>query len=308
MGLLIGLLIGTLAGAVTTYVILQAKMRSQAQERSRMQRSLETKEREHELRLRQATEALKRDYKSQLGSPATAPQQNSDTPSMAEAKSATPVVLPTEPIASKKAEIGSPDALVPETAALNLAVPEVSEPQEPALKLGVEADSLEPGSVAEELVAAIAKSKSFSGANSAQRVVSPRQLEAIATIATSGTVSQIPQLIELASVSDSTLRSAVAVVISGMATAHAGQAEVLASIPALEKLSRDPDAAVRKNAIGALSKIPSKEVIPILQRALRDTEPSVVAAASAAIALYKVYPVSKPKPKPANAAPREQDR
>jgi FOG: HEAT repeat len=62
-------------------------------------------------------------------------------------------------------------------------------------------------------------------------------------------------------------------------------------------LSQDIDPNVRQEAIIALGNIPSHQVIPILQKALRDPQTNVVQAASLALNKFKVYRV-RPKSQP----------
>lgn len=66
----------------------------------------------------------------------------------------------------------------------------------------------------------------------------------------------------------------------------------LQALQALGSLTLDLDASVRAAAVAALGRIPSAEAIPYLERALRDSDLAVVAAASEAISRYKFYPVA----------------
>ncbi|MDJ0706157.1 MAG: HEAT repeat domain-containing protein [Leptolyngbyaceae cyanobacterium MO_188.B28] len=65
------------------------------------------------------------------------------------------------------------------------------------------------------------------------------------------------------------------------------------SIPILGKLMQDPDPAVRQAAAEALGKMSSPKVIPLLKRALRDTDSDVVKTSSIALSKFKGASSSK---------------
>ncbi len=75
----------------------------------------------------------------------------------------------------------------------------------------------------------------------------------------------------------------------------------------LENLAQDVDSNIRRSAIISLGKIKSEKVIPLLEKALQDSDPKVIQAASAALVNFKSYPrISKAKELPANAYYQEK--
>jgi len=61
------------------------------------------------------------------------------------------------------------------------------------------------------------------------------------------------------------------------------------AIETLGKLAQDYDREVRQTAVEALGMIKSEKVIPLLQKALRDTDSLVAKSASAALNKFKFY-------------------
>lgn len=62
------------------------------------------------------------------------------------------------------------------------------------------------------------------------------------------------------------------------------------AIETLGKLAQDLQPEVREAAVEALAMVKSEKVIPLLQKALRDTDSSVAKSASAALNKFKFYP------------------
>jgi hypothetical protein len=63
--------------------------------------------------------------------------------------------------------------------------------------------------------------------------------------------------------------------------------------PTLLTLAEAPDATVRALAIAGLGQVKSEIVIPVLEKALRDPDLTVVQAAAGAIANFKQYPLTR---------------
>ncbi|OLP16772.1 hypothetical protein BST81_18930 [Leptolyngbya sp. 'hensonii'] len=117
-----------------------------------------------------------------------------------------------------------------------------------------------------------------------------------------GQNSAIPLITSHARHGSAEVRSAVAIAL-GQITQGSGLGNgITLTLTVLASLSRDSVPAVRIAAVNTLGRIKSEKVIPLLQQALRDPNPGVVVAASAAIAPFKSYPVKKtvePKVAPA---------
>ena len=73
----------------------------------------------------------------------------------------------------------------------------------------------------------------------------------------------------------------------GAIAATSTPAELQQILKALTQLGRDPNAEVRLAVVQSLADLRSPKVIPLLRQALRDADPEVVKAASAAIAPFR---------------------
>ncbi|MDY6781509.1 MAG: HEAT repeat domain-containing protein [Cyanobacteriota bacterium] len=82
------------------------------------------------------------------------------------------------------------------------------------------------------------------------------------------------------------------------------RAGISQAVETLAILARDRSPEVRQAAIEAIANVKSDSVIPLLQRALRDSDRNVVKAASAAISRFKFYPKKRMSQLPFNAAYR----
>lgn len=122
--------------------------------------------------------------------------------------------------------------------------------------------------------------------------------EQLADIGRLGRLSGIPQLVRCADSPDSAIREQVAMSLGQLTASRMVGADVQRAIPVLDRLSRDRSAAVRRAAIEALGQIRSEQVIPTLERSLRDSDRQVVKAASWAIAKFKFFRKNPPAPPP----------
>jgi hypothetical protein len=77
----------------------------------------------------------------------------------------------------------------------------------------------------------------------------------------------------------------VAAIAEGMETASPKQ--IAAWLPILSRLGRDPEVAIRQQAVQTLGRVSSSRVIPLLRQALHDADPTVVQFASVAINRFK---------------------
>ncbi len=102
-------------------------------------------------------------------------------------------------------------------------------------------------------------------------------------------------------------RQFAASALGKIAAANALKIDGQRAIEALGKLAQDLQPQVREAAVEALAMVKSDKVIPLLQKALRDTDSGVAKSASAALNKFKFYPrtpavkpktvdIKKPKP------------
>ncbi|NQE35284.1 HEAT repeat domain-containing protein [Microcoleus asticus] len=108
----------------------------------------------------------------------------------------------------------------------------------------------------------------------------------------------LPQLMGCVQSQDKETRKFAASALGKMAAANALRAEGQRAIETLGKLAQDIHPEVRGAAVEALAMIKSEKVIPLLQKALRDTDSGVAKSASAALNKFKFYPrtpAAKPK-------------
>lgn len=98
---------------------------------------------------------------------------------------------------------------------------------------------------------------------------------------------------------DAEVRKSAAFSLGRMAAANALRSDSQRVIETLGKLAQDVRPDVRQAAVEALGTIKSEKVIPLLQRALRDTDGAVARSASAALNKFKFYPPT-PAAKPQN--------
>ncbi|MEG3971014.1 HEAT repeat domain-containing protein [Microcoleus sp. T2B6] len=108
----------------------------------------------------------------------------------------------------------------------------------------------------------------------------------------------LPQLMGCVQSQDKETRKFAASALGKMAAANALRAEGQRAIETLGKLAQDIHPEVRGSAVEALAMIKSEKVIPLLQKALRDTDSGVAKSASAALNKFKFYPrtpAAKPK-------------
>jgi hypothetical protein len=270
MSFILGTILGLIVGAGLIYLWLQKTIDRQQQELKQSRRSIEELSNTHEARLRDATQRLQTDYKWQLSQQTEALQQEYEAQLQAAkqttASSSTPVAIPnlvdTTPTPSPTTNIQD----------IPVAEPPVSYPTESATP------------VSSVPVTPVMPSPSI-------WVVVEDIEQKISTWAIPGAVTYIPHVIRFANHPDPQIRLAVASTLETITTTKRVSQEVQQAIPTLGKLSRDVEPMIRHAALVALANIPSEQVLPFLEQALRDPDGRVVKVASEAIAKYKFYAI-----------------
>ncbi len=100
----------------------------------------------------------------------------------------------------------------------------------------------------------------------------------------------VAQLMGCVQSQDTEVRKSAASALGRMAAANALRSDGQRAIETLGKLAQDIQPSVREAAVEALAMIKSEKVIPLLQKALRDTDSGVAKSASAALNKFKFYP------------------
>jgi gas vesicle protein len=118
----------------------------------------------------------------------------------------------------------------------------------------------------------------------------------ILALGNSGKSASLLQLKNYLYHDDVQIRSLVAIAIGNIAESCSIQGQIQPTLFMLEKLSKDPNSLVRYYAIEAIDKIKSERVIPLLQIALKDTDPEVVKCASKILNRFKGYQLTQKKP------------
>ena len=102
--------------------------------------------------------------------------------------------------------------------------------------------------------------------------------------------ASVAQLMGCVQSHDTETRKFAASALGKMAAANALRADGQRAIETLGKLAQDFHPEVREAAVESLAMIKSEKVIPMLQKALRDTDSGVAKSASAALNKFKFYP------------------
>lgn len=106
-------------------------------------------------------------------------------------------------------------------------------------------------------------------------------------------LQSLPSVLELRQLADHTdpeVRQEVAQRLGAISHRRKLRAELKPMIPVLGRLSQDHSPQVRTQAVHALGRVQSMQVLPFLRRALQDRSPEVIQAA--AIAIRQVKPVT----------------
>jgi len=259
MGFVIGLIIGLAAGAAIAYFLSSKKSSAQAATIQDLKRQLDLAESEHERRLREATTRLQQDYQAQLKAiqAQAAPTPRPEPPPNALVSPPPTASQPTEPL--PKSATAPP------------------EPKEPASPVTATAPTPVPQSISQSPDVPTPSGQRVPGTPPPTDITDPNALLA---------ASYSPKADE---------RGQVAAAIASILPT-AGPKEQARWFPVLGRLARDTEAEVRLQAIQALGGVKSPKRMPLLRRALRDTDPAVVEAASAMLSQSKGRSLPKPPP------------
>jgi hypothetical protein len=258
MGFVIGLIIGLAAGAAIAYFLSSKKSSAQAATIQDLKRQLDLAESEHERRLREATTRLQRDYQAQL----KAVQAQA-------APTTRPEPTPPNALASPPPTASQPTEPLPKPAT---APPE---PKASASPVTATAPTPVPQSVSQSPDVPTPSVQRVPGTEPPTDITDPNALLA---------ASYSPKADD---------RGQVAAAIASILPT-AGPKEQARWFPVLGRLARDTEAEVRLRAIQALGGVKSPKRMPLLRRALRDTDPAVVEAASAMLSQSKGRSLPKP--------------
>ena len=266
MGFLLGIVIGLIGGAIAVYLWQQKIVTKQAEAIQQMRRQLDQLEQDHEQRLRQATEQLRQDYDAQIAALSTPPDPvpviSPASASAVPAPEPTPETTP-EPVTDQPSQMSRQA----DGGAIADPAPRPSAPSQP------EPTELAPTNPPQP------ETKLTS--------LKPKDEVSLSTLAQD---SRHP---------DPALRRQVAVALQSI-TRHGPAPVIQRSLPLLKQLSQDSDPTVRLEAITAVAEVKSPKALALLRRALRDSDSSVVALASAALTKFKGYqapvtPTTPPK-------------
>lgn len=299
----IGVVVGVVVGIAIFYLLKQDQLEKTDKlenELKQVKEELARAEASHEQRLRDATEALKWDYQklndqriAQLTqehraeiaklqgqsqatiakSEATNELQNdlwADSPTIEPEAINEPVMIPSEP------EI-SPEVIEPTAIELEVREQPVIITSESETITETEQEVIE--ATNSQVTATIAVIKQNQ----------PDLLTTVETLAASGSVANIHQLMTYFYEKDDHIRALVASGLGKIAANSGLRQEVQQAIPVLEKLSKDSASSVRKKAVIALGNIKSNQAIKLLETALRDYDPEVVSCANLALTNLKGY-------------------
>ncbi|MGB8688551.1 MAG: HEAT repeat domain-containing protein [Microcoleus sp.] len=117
----------------------------------------------------------------------------------------------------------------------------------------------------------------------------------------------VAQLMGCVQSRDTEVRNSAAFALGRMAAANALRSDSQRVVETLGKLAQDYAPEVRQTAVEALGMIKSEKVIPLLQKALRDTDGAVAKSASSALNKFKFYPRT-PAAKPKNVDVKKPKR
>lgn len=263
MGFVIGLIVGLALGAAIAYFLTSKKTTAQSATVQDLQRQLALAESEHDRRLREATDQLRQDYAAQAQR-ATVPGASAGPPA--------------SPPTARPANATAPDATPAR-------VPPVPSPQP---------DPQPPAPViSEPPVTATTPAPTPQTVMQSPTVPDQPHRQPDKALATSVRIDD-PNAVLAASYSpDAETRRQVAQAIGQILPTAGAQAQAR-WFPVLGRLARDAEPSVRLAAIQALPHIKSSKRLPLLQRALKDTHPAVVAAANAILGQTKGRTKSSP--------------
>ena len=307
MGLIIvGLVIGFAAGIAAAYALLQKRLIEQQKTSEEKTRQIvERLEKDREIQLRQTIESLQKDHQAQLAAKnqeiadlKAAVSASTKTVEVAQPETPTPQEIADpwqEETKVQEATTVQPDVVEETAATVVQSVVEETPAVEPhAVESSTETAEVETAatvvqSVVEETVTQTVKTQEPVNLV----IVSTRDavlLEQIQTWGNSKQTSRIPSLIDSIYHPNAEVRQGIAIALGQICGNQRVSVEIQRVIPALAKLSRDPQTVVRQAAITALGNIRSEKVVPHLRLALRDCNGEVVRIASTALRKLNLSP------------------
>lgn len=304
--LILGIILGLAIGAGLVYWTLQQKIDQHQTELRQYRNALAEMEQVHESRLREMTQSLQADYQRQL----TAEKQSLNHQHEAELQA----LRANHARAIEEIQHAQPPAPEP----TQESVPETDPETDQATAADSELESdVKPPQIRQSIAASAPprKAETYSSASDIseqdmQDAVKQRHPDLAETILSWGNAGQtayLPQVLQFYRHRDRQVRESVATATGQLVKSKLVSAEIQRAIPVLGTLSRDSDPAVRQAAIQSLGQIRSEQVVPFLEKALRDSDRNVVKSASAAMNRYKFYP-SKPKSNSAKRNPQQTKR
>ncbi|KGF72193.1 hypothetical protein DO97_11615 [Neosynechococcus sphagnicola sy1] len=272
----IAAIVGFVVGVVLIYWLLQQRTRKQQQaQATQTRKTIEQLENAHEARLRVVTESLRHDYDQQIQPP---------KPQVEE-------ILPTTTPTSTPTEV---DGAANQTAAQPPLDPTLEEPLLPPEPTPV-TESLPTALTSEERPSSPEPTPVTESLEPGDATSAPVTLAAqITHWGNTGQVRVIPLLVRYGSHPESAIRTQVATALAQIAEKNRLRTGIPTVLPLLQKLSQDSNPMVRRQAVLTLGFLPSRQVLPLLQRALRDGSGGVVLAARTAIQTLKLKPIAKP--------------
>jgi gas vesicle protein len=285
MGFVIGLLIGLAVGAAIAYFLGANKVSTQSAKLQDLKRQLDLAESEHERRLREATSQLQDDYHNQLRAAKAqltktqAAKASTQPPQAAVPRSV--VHIPPTPSART----------TPPPLALVSPPPATNQPTTPMPQPAVAPPA--PDVVAPPITAT-APAPIPQPASPSPNLPKAPSAQSAPSIAKS-TATDDPNALLADSYAPAAKARCQATAAIAERLSTAGPQEQARWLPILGRLARDADADVRLQAVQAIAQLKSPKRLPLLQRALRDTDPAVVEAASKFLSQSKGRSLTPPK-------------
>lgn len=314
MEIALALVIGLFVGTGIAYWLLRKQLAEKEGQRAfELQKQREELEQAHELRLREATQALQADYNRALQAKdaeweakmSALPAEHQQPVDAAIAEHSTNEIALSPETLEPAADLGEYEALLEpiaddEEEAEAPSTTPAAVPNEPPVR---EIAPPEPAIAEPPVPSTPVEVASGTAPEGAAISVAPQPAleEAIAALASSGCVANLYQLKQYLYHPSESVRIALADAIGKIAAGKPVRVEIEQAIQTLGQLSRDASAAVRLAAVESLGKIKSERAISFLQRARHDSDRNVIKAASAAIARFQYYPAKTQLKLPANA-------
>ncbi|NET33329.1 MAG: hypothetical protein F6K19_15130 [Cyanothece sp. SIO1E1] len=300
MDLVIGSVIAFLAGALSVYSWRQKKIDQKTYELVQSRRAAQAREQTYESRIQQTIKSLQVEHRQQLNHTTEALQQHHKTEIQTleqrylaeiEALKQTYTDQLQALEQSHQAQVQhleQPNPIQQQQAIQTLLTPPAPQSDISDLPGACPQNTFNSDATASPAVPA----KSSTTARKAENLD-----QAVAVLQDSGLTMGVIQWTQYITHPAGQIRQLTASTLGQVARLKTGGVALEQAVSMLDKLSQDLDPAVRESAITALENVKSERVIPVLEKALRDTNSDVVKAASAAFSKFKFYQL-KPEPKP----------